>query len=434
MIGRIVYLGCNQPNHDPRKARLGPIALFDKSFIQALNVDEAVLFDYFFYSVVSPLFFVETLADLAKDTGRDRSAEEVVGSIAFKAPEMHGGPCAFHGSMGLSNLMGRELPNNGQIPVQGGRPVRVDGKRGVVFENAPESEAFARWQQGEFWDVERHYAQRWRAIVNGIDLKLLARAAQRFGVDPKSAKNISEVRSLAADVIRRLSAAEQIQLAFQALGVEPHHQNQVLSRWHRAGYPPLVYFAPYAYHVTLVETFFSLALASGKVSSDRPSHRCDISYLHYLPFCLVFVSADKLHRECAPLFLRADQDFVWGPDLKADLASQNRMLHEMYPEEQRERGLISLAPRPCEGLVRQLWAKHVPRALTPSSTKSLSEAGNEMLVEHLERIANSPGEPIPADGMPEDEISSMSIQRMVHKRRGSWFQIPKDLPDVDAGA
>lgn len=28
---------------------MGPIALFDKSFLESLNVDEAVFFDYFFY-------------------------------------------------------------------------------------------------------------------------------------------------------------------------------------------------------------------------------------------------------------------------------------------------------------------------------------------------------------------------------------------------
>ena len=45
---------------------VGPIALFDKSFLQSLSLDESVWFDHFFLPVVSPLFFVETLADLTK--------------------------------------------------------------------------------------------------------------------------------------------------------------------------------------------------------------------------------------------------------------------------------------------------------------------------------------------------------------------------------
>ena len=44
----------------------GPITLFDKSFLQSLNLDESVWFDHFFLTNVCPLFYVETLADLGK--------------------------------------------------------------------------------------------------------------------------------------------------------------------------------------------------------------------------------------------------------------------------------------------------------------------------------------------------------------------------------
>jgi hypothetical protein len=70
---------------------MGPIALCDKSFLEGLNVDEAVLFDYFFYPVTCPIFYVETLADLEKCAKSGRSPEQIVGSIAFKTPQMHGG-------------------------------------------------------------------------------------------------------------------------------------------------------------------------------------------------------------------------------------------------------------------------------------------------------------------------------------------------------
>src|SRR3546814_15769181 len=75
---------------------MGPIALFDKSFLEGLNIDEAVLFDYFFYLNLCPVFFVETLGDLDKIGNRGRRPEEVVGAIAFKSPQMHGGPNTFH--------------------------------------------------------------------------------------------------------------------------------------------------------------------------------------------------------------------------------------------------------------------------------------------------------------------------------------------------
>ena len=55
---------------------MGPITLFDKSFLQQLNADEAVWFDNFFYPVIAPLFFIETLADLEKAPREGKTAEE----------------------------------------------------------------------------------------------------------------------------------------------------------------------------------------------------------------------------------------------------------------------------------------------------------------------------------------------------------------------
>ncbi len=46
---------------------LGPITIFDKSALQALSLDEAVWLDTFYLTnIITPLFFLETLADLDK--------------------------------------------------------------------------------------------------------------------------------------------------------------------------------------------------------------------------------------------------------------------------------------------------------------------------------------------------------------------------------
>src|SRR5215468_8935772 len=125
---------------------MGPIALFDKSFLQSLSLDESVFFDHFFMAVICPLFYVETLADLEKRVREGRTPEQEVGIIADKAPEMSGGPCAFHMDLAAMNLLGVSVPMDGRIPTTGGRPVRVDGKPGFVHPVSPEAEAFNRWQ------------------------------------------------------------------------------------------------------------------------------------------------------------------------------------------------------------------------------------------------------------------------------------------------
>src|SRR3546814_13633257 len=97
--------------------------------------------------------------------------------------------------------------------------------------------------------------------------------------------------------------------------------------------------------------FFEIAFATGKISTERPSNINDLAYLFYLPFSMVFVSSDRLHRSCAPLFLRPDQEFLWGPDLKADLRANHEALMQL-PEEQKMQGLIKMHPAPLPEIGR----------------------------------------------------------------------------------
>lgn len=93
------------------------ISLFDKSFVQSLTVDESVWFDRFFYPVVCPIFYVETLADLSKTPRGDRTADDEVRIIADKFPQMSGTPCADHFNMAVHDILGVfQPPMDGRIP------------------------------------------------------------------------------------------------------------------------------------------------------------------------------------------------------------------------------------------------------------------------------------------------------------------------------
>lgn len=127
-------------------------------------------FDNFFLANVCPLFYVETLADLEKSVRQGRTPEQEVGLIADKFPEMHGSPNVYHVELCLQNLTERSISLNGQIPLAGGRPVKVNGKTRVMFELSPEAEAFNRWQRHEFIDIERLHAKAWRETVSNLDL------------------------------------------------------------------------------------------------------------------------------------------------------------------------------------------------------------------------------------------------------------------------
>src|SRR5258708_8322824 len=162
----------------------GPNILFDKSFLQSLSLDESVWFDHFFLPVICPLFFVETLADLEKAVRQGRTPEDEVGISARKVPEMNGQLVTYHPQLAIGSLLGHYLPMDGRIPTPGGRRVEVDGRRGYIYEESPEEQAFSRWQKCEFLEVERRFAKLWRAALQPVDFLTIQAGMRALGIDP----------------------------------------------------------------------------------------------------------------------------------------------------------------------------------------------------------------------------------------------------------
>lgn len=411
---------------------MGPITLFDKSFLQSLNIDESVWFDHHFLTNVCPMFYVETLADLDKSVREGRTPEQEVGIIASKFPEMHGSPNAHHATLSLANLMGYPVPMDGRIPLAGGRPVKTDDRTGVVFDRSPEAEAFARWQRGAFREIERLFARDWREALRTLDLNQIAAGFRAIGIDGKNCKTLEEAQAIAIAVAAgRDKPFDRMKLAILFLGIPPERHRSILERWSVAGYPPLVEYAPYTAHVLTVEVFFQLALAANLISADRASNRLDIAYLYYLPFCMLFVSSDRLHERCAPLFLRQDQEFVWGVDLKADLRSLNAH-YAALPEATKEQGVMSFAsgpPKDGNFLVTRIWDHHLPkwRRIRDEPKLPRDPEKEAALVKKLKEVTKAPTLSLAEVDFDLHNPDSLSIQRFVAKRKGSWWQLPKDL-------
>ena len=64
---------------------MGPIALFDKSFLQSISADESVWFDRFFMPIVCPIFYVETLGNLAKEATHQGPPEVIAPPMSMNA-------------------------------------------------------------------------------------------------------------------------------------------------------------------------------------------------------------------------------------------------------------------------------------------------------------------------------------------------------------
>lgn len=415
---------------------MGPRTLFDKSFLQSLSLDEAVLFDQFFYAVIAPLFFVETLADLEKALRNGRTPEQEVGIIAMKTPQLHGAPIAMHQSLAVHNLLGWDLPMDGRMPMAGGRPVMVNGKRGVNYDHSPEAKAFARWQKGQFLEVEREQAKIWRSAIASLDLPAVAKQMQRLGISPQSCKSLADAHTLAETFIsERTEHFNRMKLALVMLSFPDHLERQLFDRWQSGGYPPISEFAPYAAFVAKVELFFQIALAASLISPDRATNRVDISYLMYVPFSDIFVSSDKLHRACASLFLRPDQKFVWGEDLKADLKYLDSH-YKALPSEELEKGLLSFArtpPQDSTGLVSQLWDARSKawRTEKPIDPSVVDRGENRELLRQYQEMARAPTANVDPSEFNLEELDALTIERQWSKKRGTYWQLSKDFKDAD---
>ncbi len=197
---------------------MGPVVLFDKSFLQSLTLDESVWFDHFFLPVVCPIFFVETPADLTKQqrAGSSKTPQDEVRILADKSPVMSGAPCVHHMQLSIANLMGHAAPRLGQVPQAGGRPVRSkDGKPGVVFERSREAESFARWQRGMFYEVERDAASSWREMLASLNLPEVAQRMGALGITPQTCKTVSDAYGLAASLVHSQAAPADVGIHFQ---------------------------------------------------------------------------------------------------------------------------------------------------------------------------------------------------------------------------
>lgn len=411
---------------------MGPVTIFDKSVLQALNYYEAMWLDNFYLVNITPLFFAESLADLEKSVADGRSPENIVGSIASRTPTMGSVSNVHHLQLCQQNLFGFQIAMDGRPVVGGAEPISVDGKQGFRLDTSPEEEALLRWKKNQFLTVERQFAKRWREDLKSIDLQKYKDLFKKMWKGNSNPKNLSTAKAIAERIVSEPNSRHALLLlALEWFEIPKEKWLIIGERWHRAGQPSLYDFAPYAAYVLSVDFFFHLAIAAHLIGHERASHSIDIAYLYYLPFCQIFTSSDKLHRNTAPLFLHSNQEFVWGGELKEDLKRIDAHFSAL-PEEVRAQGLMRIAKRPpVEGdfLTSRLWDKFLLpswRTVTDSLPK-LSEEQNEKLLAEIKRFTDAPSQEFPKEGLPEEDINSFSIKRQIPVNRGKWRILPEDF-------
>jgi len=411
---------------------MGPIIIFDKSALESLNPNEAMWLDNFYLTNIVPIFFIETLADLEKEVARGRTPESVVGSLAYKTPDMNSKPNVHHKTLLEGELFaGAKLDMQlGRPHVSGGRTVELDGKTGVIYQQSPEQEALSRWQKNQFLDLEHLHAKTWRKALSNLDLRQYYDAFQQFFPFGKP-KTLDEVKKLVDFHIAESNRGNILRFGLSFIGLTKESQEQVIGRWKKEGKKNIRDFAPYFAHVFSVDFFFYLAIAADLISSGRASHKIDLAYLYYLPFCMVFTSGDKLHASIAPLFLRENQTFVLGSDLKKDLEKLNSH-YATLPDEIKNRGVVSFATYPPHNdsfLTTKLWDKHMRSGWREHKAINGPPVETERTKEIMERIRRlrEEGVPVADNRIGLQETDEVIFEHKVYKKKGDWMRFPPEV-------
>jgi hypothetical protein len=161
-----------------------------------------VWLDNFFRTNITPLFYIETLADLEKEVAAGRTPEQVVGSLAHKTPDSGSLPNVHHGTLIAGEVGSRREIHMRYVPViAGGTALAYEGTTGIVFDQAPEAEAFRRWQKRESLDLERSIARAWREALSAADYDEVCEALQRKFFETGRPRSLGEAKSMADDIL-----------------------------------------------------------------------------------------------------------------------------------------------------------------------------------------------------------------------------------------
>ena len=409
---------------------LGPFLIFDKSSLESLDLDEAVMLDNFYMSNITPLFFVECLADLEKAIRSNSTPEQLVGSLATRTPESQSYPNVHHATILRGELAGKfDLKTvHGRVMLAGGRHVQLGDKKGVIFEHSPEAEAISRWGKREFLELERNIAKQWRRALTSIDLNAMVQSVMGALGPWRKPKSLQDARKMTDIIIDNMDPEWLIRFGLNLLGA-PENVEYVVSEWIRKRRPPLRDHLPYFVFMLTINIFFCLVLPTQLLSKVKPSHKIDLAYLYYLPFCSVFTSKDNFHADIVPLFLSSEQTFVNGTELKEDL---KRLVahYEVLPGDVLKTGLNHFAAYPPDDtglLITRLWDKYLPgwRAARDMPKPVRDPEEEKRIVEEINRQTDSP-ELQPSDEQDIDKMDYATVRRMVHPKKGRWLRFSEE--------
>jgi hypothetical protein len=368
---------------------MGPLLLVDKSFIQSLSEEEIEFLDKHYLVIITPILIQEICANLLKYPDDENLSKTKVSILAKKARGFSAKVVGRAKDICTSSLLGERIELKPCIPISGGREVSAaDGTKGIVFEESIESKTLARWAQMEFRDQDLKLAA---DHIKGASYDLGTSGKAMADEFPRNAK-YKTFEELVASIDRNLTEypgqGETIESCMSVLGLPEPVRVLVRDRWTMMGKPHFRAFAEYAYYWYRLASVFWIGVTSGLIpTSKKAKALCDVQYLNYLPFAHAFCTNDRFQQELSQYFLREEQKFIWGEDLKKDLDIIASCYRHMTEEERKYYELhYGHYPPPIIGSITHILWQNFMRPWTPRSGNLVSEMSDETKKKLLEKI------------------------------------------------
>jgi len=408
---------------------MGPVLIYDKSFLESLNPNEAIWLDQFFITNLTPLFYIETLADLGKQGRNSRTPEKLVKDLASKTPRQYIFPNVYAGDLVLAELMGNNIQMV-QEPVINNLTIgeTASGELISKIEETNEEKALNRWQEEDFSSLEKDFAKKWRdSLPNIISDRNLDLIKNTIPNDLKF-KSFEEIYQFTKEFLQN-EDEHILYIAQELLHIPQNIVDIAREHWQSKNSQSIQDLFPYTSFVLTVEIIFYIALISELLSREKISNRIDVLYLHYLPFTNIFVSSDNLHKKIATLLLQDKQLFVTGQDLKVALQELNEYFQNL-PGEKKSKGVINIAslPRDLDNLVCKIWDNYFPNWREKKQNLELTKEGEKELITKIKRLTKEKLASTTGSFADSNEIiRTIRIKR----KQGDWNMLPEDLENKD---
>lgn len=342
---------------------MGPLILIDKSFLQSLTLDEAHAMWRHYQVLICPTLIHEMAGNLLSEGNKpsDKSIRRVL-DLAYKAYGLGSRTIGHYEAITKLDLLTGGIKLRAQIPrFDGVRVVNSKGENGLVLEESMEGRLLTRWSQGIFTQPDYETALDHLALKQMDFTRMMDEVRAKFPGFKKE-RRLEDVERFVTELdLKHPNPWEAITAYSGNVNLITFEYPKMYLRWIANGKPVFPKFSSYAYHCSRLEQIFVLGVMSQLIpTGKRQKSWIDYQYFYYAPFAHLFCSSDKFQLSFSKYFLRSDQDWISGRELKADLGNIAKYMGALTKDQwvEYDRNYGSYPPPVQNSLTCKIFEKH----------------------------------------------------------------------------